>query len=69
MYTIFMMEIIYSTYQDTINRGWGLDKFYEGVMVDIATINFALMLVAIFYYFMRKKRKISDLDKMKLRDF
>ena len=46
-----------------------MDKFYEGVMVDIATINFALMLVAIFYYFMRKKRKISDLDKMKLRDF
>lgn len=69
MYTVFIGLFIYLTYQSTLhNASVGMEDFYQEIIVGILGINFALILVAIFYYFMRKKRKISDLDKMKLKD-
>lgn len=64
LYTLFIEGFIYLTYEQPMIKG----NFYQSVFVGIALINFAVLLVAIFYYFMRKKRKLTDVDKMKLKD-
>ena len=69
LYTSFVGIYIYLTYQTTLhNVNIGMEDFYKEILAGFLTINFALMLVAILYFFMCKKRKISDLDKMKLKD-
>ena len=69
LYTGFMGIYIYLTYENTLhNRNIGMEDFYEEILSGFLTINFALMLVAVLYFFMCKKRKISDLDRMKLKD-
>ena len=64
IYTLFMEGFVYLMYEQPIIK----DGFYQSMIVGIALINFTLLLVAIFYYFMRKRRKLSDVDKMKLKD-
>lgn len=69
MYTVFIESYIYIIYHNNIMRvDAGLPEFYQSIIVGIALINFAVLFVAIVYYFMRKKRKISSMDKMKLKD-
>ena len=64
LYTVFMEGFVYLMYEQPIVN----DNFYQSIVVGIALINFAVLLVAICYYFMRRKRKLSDVDKMKLKD-
>ena len=64
IYTLFMEGFVYLMYEQPIIN----DDFYQSIVVGIALINFAVLLVAICYYFMRRKRKLSDVDKMKLKD-
>lgn len=64
LYTLFMEGFTYLTYEQPMIK----DNFYQSMIVGIALINFVVLLVAIFYYFMRKRRKLSDVDKMKLKD-
>ncbi len=69
LYTGFVGIYIYLTYQTALhNVNIGMEDFYKDILVGFLTINFALMLVAVLYFFICKKRKISDLDKMKLKD-
>lgn len=69
LYTAFVGMFIYLTYEGALhNSTIGMEEFYQEILVGILGINFAAIIVAIFYYFMRKKRKISDMDKMKLKD-
>lgn len=70
LYTGFMMSFVYCTYQSMLhNANLGLEDFYEYILAEIGLINFAVILVAIYYYiFWRKKHQISDMDKMKLKD-
>ena len=64
LYTVFVEGFVYLMYEQPIVN----DNFYQSIVVGIALINFAVLLVAICYYFMRRKRKMSDVDKMKLKD-
>ena len=64
LYTLFMEGFAYLMYEQPMIK----DNFYQSMIVGIALINFVVLLVAIFYYFMRKRRKLSDVDKMKLKD-
>lgn len=64
LYTAFMEGFVYLVYEQPIVN----NNFYQSIVVGIALINFAVLLVAICYYFMRKRRKLSDVDKMKLKD-
>ena len=64
LYTAFMEGFVYLVYEQPIVN----NNFYQSIVVGIALINFAVLLVAVCYYFMRKKRKLSDVDKMKLKD-
>ena len=64
LYTVFVEGFVYLMYGQPIVN----DNFYQSIVVGIALINFAVLLVAICYYFMRRKRKLSDVDKMKLKD-
>ena len=64
LYTAFMEGFVYLVYEQPIVN----NNFYQSIVVGIALINFAVLLVAVCYYFMRKKRKLSDADKMKLKD-
>lgn len=64
LYTAFMEGFVYLVYEQPIVN----NNFYQSIVVGIALINFAVLLVAVCYYLMRKKRKLSDADKMKLKD-
>ena len=64
LYTLFMEGFTYLTYEQPMIK----DNFYQSMIVGITLINFVVLLVAIFYYFMRKRRKLSEVDKMKLKD-
>lgn len=64
LYTLFLEGFVYLMKSDPIIK----DNLYQSIVVGIALINFAILFVAICYYFMRKKRKLSDMDKMKLKD-
>ena len=64
LYTVFVEGFVCLMYEQPIVN----DNFYQSIVVGIALINFAALLVAICYYFMRRKRKLSDVDKMKLKD-
>lgn len=70
LYTGFMMSFVYCTYQSVLhNAKLGIEDFYEYILIEIPLINFAIILIAIYYYiFWRKKHTISDMDKMKLKD-
>ena len=64
LYTLFLEGFVYLMKDDPIIK----DNLYQSIVVGIALINFAVLIVAICYYFVRKKRKMSDVDKMKLKD-
>ena len=70
IYTVFMMSFVYCTYESLLhNANLGLEDFYQKILVGIALINFAVILIAIYYFLLwRKKHKISDIEKMKLKD-
>ena len=70
LYTGFVLSFVYFTYESVLQRSsLGMEDFLRNVIVGVVLINFALILVAIYYYvFWRKNRKISDIDKMKLKD-
>ena len=64
LYTVFLEEFTYLMFRQPIVN----DNFYQSMIVGIALINFSILLIVVFYYFVRKNRKISDVDKMKLKD-
>ena len=70
LYTGFILSFVFCTYQSVLqNAKLGMEDLFKEVIIGLALINFALILVAIYYYvFWRKNHKISDIDKMKLKD-
>ena len=64
LYTVFLEGFTYLMLRQPIVN----DNFYQSMIVGIALINFSILLIIVFYYFVRKKRKLSDVDKMRLKD-
>ena len=68
IYTGVLEGFLYYAYQHIVTAGGSVQDCYQAMALVVVLINFAVLLVAVFYYFMRNRHKISAIDKMKLKD-
>ena len=67
-YTILLQIYMYFIYQLMINPTMPSAQIYPLLSVALMIFHLTALLIGIIYYLMQNKRKISDIEKMKLKD-
>lgn len=68
VYTGIVQLFFYYRYQEIANTGGNIQELYQSMAMIFAVISLAVIFIAFVYFFMRNKRGMSDMDKMKLKD-
>jgi len=68
IYTGIVQGFLYLSYQDIIMRNEDIQVCYQTMAFVVLSINIAVLFIAIVYFSIRDRRKISEMDKMKLKD-
>lgn len=67
LYNIIIQIALFLTYK-MLPSNTGSETCYGYMALCICSINVVALFVAVIYYMLRRKRKISGLEKMKLKD-
>lgn len=67
-YTILLQIYLYFIYQLAITQNMTSSQIYPVISIALVVFHVTALLIGIVYYLMQNKRKMSDIEKMKLKD-
>lgn len=67
-YTFVLLFFLYFIHFEIFVDVESVEMFFQHTLVGILLMNLVVLIIGIVYFLLRSKRKMSDIDKMKLKD-
>lgn len=68
IYTLLLQLYLFFLYENILTPDMNISQCYQTIAVSLLGFHIVTLLAGIIYYLIQKKRKIYDLEKMKLKD-